>query len=72
MPKHRKKKKSASSTGPYNVKKKTSDHQTVESNPAQDTYCDKCTQSVDQLTQRENCEIWFCSTCEKYVHKLWR
>lgn len=52
MPKHRNKK-SASTTGPYTVNKKTTD-QVSDKTPTQDTdgealYCDKCSESVDQL-----------------------
>lgn len=53
------------------MNKKTTDQVLDVSNqtPAHDTdskalYCDKCSQSVDQLIQCESCEVWFCGACE--------
>ena len=70
MPKHCNKK-TVSVSEPYTVNKKTTDQvsDVSDQTSAQDVdsealYCDKCSQSVDQLIQCESCEVWFCSACE--------
>ena len=41
------------------------DQSTDTSQVNESLYCDKCTESVDHLIQCENCETWYCSSCEK-------
>ena len=41
------------------------DQSTDTSQVNESLYCDKCTESVDHLSQCENCETWYCSSCEK-------
>ena len=68
MPKHRKKK-TISATEPYTVNKKATDQaldQTLVQDTSETLYCDKCSQSVDQLIQCERAVkyVWFCGACE--------
>ena len=70
MPKHYNKK-IVSASEPYTVNKKMTDQilDVSDQIPVQDAnsealYCNKCSQSMDQLIQYESCEVWFCGACE--------
>ena len=41
------------------------DQSTYTSQVNESLYCDKCTELVDHLIQCENCETWYCRSCEK-------
>jgi len=50
--------------------KKTKENETNGADPeeevssAEEIYCDRCTEKVDQLIQCERCEMWLCNICE--------
>ena len=48
------------------------DQSTDTSQVNESLYCDKCTESVNHLIQCENCETWYCRSCERYQHRLWK
>ena len=69
MPKHHNKK-AVSASKPYTVSKKMSDQvlDISDQTSAQDAdrealYCDKCSQSMDQLIQCESCEVCMVLWC---------